>query len=30
MDAVYILILAGMYLVTHALVVALVRLGEKR
>ena len=30
MDVVYILILIGLYLVTHLLVRALMRLGEKR
>jgi hypothetical protein len=30
MDAVYILILVGLYLVTHGLVWAVARLGEKR
>jgi hypothetical protein len=30
MDAVYILILIGLYLVTHLLVWAITRLGEKR
>ena len=30
MDAVYVLILIGLYLVTHLLVRALARLGEKR
>jgi hypothetical protein len=30
MDAVYILMLAGLYLVTHGLVWAVMRLGEKR
>ena len=30
MDAVYILILVGLYLVTHGLVWAVVRLGERR
>jgi len=30
MDAVYILILIGLYLITHRLVRAITRLGEKR
>lgn len=30
MDSVYILMLAGLYLITHGLVWALGRLGEKR
>jgi hypothetical protein len=30
MDGLYILILVGLYLVTHALVWAVTRLGEKR
>ena len=30
MDAVYILILIGLYLITHGLVRAITRLGEKR